>query len=428
MVFAIQIKPASIPVNAHPTADGTFIQEYLIKDWTDKDWQREFKYLKEAGMHYVIIGSVADADDDNSPLMTIYPTNIKGCHMKPGYHDLVDMCLRNAKDAGLKVFLGTNTRNDWFKHMANDRGWFLKRMEESNMIADELWTKYKSRYPETFCGWYWNYEIDNLNYDSEYKQDTVAKGLNIVLDHLKSKGEKMPLMLCPFMNTKFGTPLSYKKMWKYIFAQTHFTKGDIFAPQDSVGAGGTDLSNITEWYIALREAVISKPGLSMWSDTETFDSKTWNPEFLKKFITQLRLESPYVKKFITFAYSHYYSPNVVDPGYHATYMDYLKSGKIENTPPQIKNIYAKKIQNGGINVYWDKATDNIGVCCYKLYKNGKLILNEQLGRKDYDKACHALSYSYDDYTATASGKYTYSMEAYDFAGNVSKTATVTVNY
>ena len=37
------------------------------------------------------------------------------------------------------------------------------------------------------------------------------------------------------------------KMWTNVFAQTDFRPGDIFAPQDCVGAGGLNLDNLWEW-------------------------------------------------------------------------------------------------------------------------------------------------------------------------------------
>lgn len=415
---------ANAAVTTQPKLAGTFIQEGLMKDWDDAKWQSELRLLKDAGMEYIIIGAVAENDRSGEyTMLTNYPTSIPGCAMKPNHQDTVDLCLRNAELVGMKVFMGTNCRSDWFQNMAKDENWLYARMHESNLIADELWEKYKSKYPNAFYGWYWCYEVDNANYNTTEKRDRLANALNIILDHLDDANKRLPIMLCPFMNAKCSTPQDYENMWKYIFERTHFAEGDIFAPQDSVGAGGTNLDNFAEWFEALKRAVDSKPGLKLWSDLETFDHTDWTAATIDRIYIQMDRIKQYVENYVTFAYSHYQSPNNINEGYHATYLDYLKNGVVETNPPsQPQNLEAKVLPTGGILLDWDESTDNIGVCGYYIYRNGELIDKLQMRRKEKRPGTPGIDTHYVDLSVSALNLYNYEVRAFDFAGNISAAA------
>jgi hypothetical protein len=212
----------------YPKVDGSFIQSWLVVNWDDAKWQKEFEYLKEAGMHYLILAPSADCES-GKVTRTIYPSNIEGWQMYDGYPDLVDNCLRNAQRAGIKVFLGFNMHEDWWKKYANDPQWLYNRMSEGNDTAKELYDTYKSKYPDTLYGWYWVWEVDNLNFRKKEQQEVLAKALNINIDHLNAMEERLPLMQCPFMNHLCGKAAEYRDMWINVFSKTHFAPRAIFS-------------------------------------------------------------------------------------------------------------------------------------------------------------------------------------------------------
>jgi sugar phosphate isomerase/epimerase len=149
---------------------GTFIQWWLVKDWDDAVWQKEFKALSELGMEYVVITPVAFLTQRNGSYVTstVYPTEIDGFETlsdKDGrpYPDSVERCLKNAADFGIKVFIGLNFGDDWWKYRGKE-DWMLERVAEGNAIALELWNKYRSKYPDSFYGWYWPWEVDNFHF------------------------------------------------------------------------------------------------------------------------------------------------------------------------------------------------------------------------------------------------------------------------
>ncbi|WPC44010.1 DUF4434 domain-containing protein [Clostridium sp. JS66] len=298
-------------------------------------------------------------------------------------------------------------------------------MKRGNVIADELYTKYYSQYPNAFYGWYWVYEVDNLNFKTKDDFFVLAKAIDINLKYLKEKNHRLPLMLSPFMNSIYGTAEEYSKNWAYLFQHTGLGKGDIFCPQDSVGGGGLKIDEVDHWFSELRKAVDTKPGLLFWANTETFNHLNWSSVPLNQFIRQMEIENPYVDNIITFAYCHYYSPNNINKGFHKTYLKYVKSGQLENrkpTPP--KKVKVKEVRENKFLISWYSAHDNIGIYGYKVYRNKKLIFTTNVERifKGKEGKREGLVMGYIDKVSLEDKlkEINYEVRAIDFAGNISK--------
>lgn len=364
------------PPASYPVADGTFIQDQLVARWDDAQWQNELAALKELGMHYLVFAPTLHTDEEGINRM-IYQGSLPNASMKYKV-DLVENCLRNAKKAGFKVFLGLNFNEKWWS--ANfSADWLFRQMELGNQLADDLTRLYKDRYPETMYGWYWVWEVDNLNCTTTERQDILARAININIDHLDQITPDMPLMLCPFVNYRVGNSDANREMWQYVFSKTHFRAGDIFAPQDCVGAGGLELDMVDEWFADMNEAVKTKPGLLFWSDAETFDHRFWTSAPLDRFVKQMEAVKPYVSNIITFAYSHYYSPSQVIKGFHDTYLAYVRTGSLPNepVPGPVGGLFISPIQGGGLELHWIEPVDRENLAGYYVYRNNRLIANLQ---------------------------------------------------
>ncbi|MBE3584498.1 MAG: DUF4434 domain-containing protein [Limnochordaceae bacterium] len=442
---------------AKPFATGTFIQDWLSAGWDEATWEKEFAYLKEAGMTYIVIAPTAYTfttplpPDSSAPAalatpgastapaapaaqsgspptpiigQTIYPTNLPGFQQKPGYPDLVEKYLHYAAKYGMKVFVGLNFNDDWWKKASRDPGWLLEEMRRGNAVATELYQRYHSRYPNTFYGWYWVWEIDNYNFRFRDWENTLISALNVQLDHLTALDPSLPFLFCPFMNYRLGTAAQYRDFWKRVFANTHLRPGDIFAPQDCVGAGGLTIDNFDTWFAELRKAVDTKPGLLFWSDAETFVQADWSSAPLSRFVRQLREVAPYVDNIISFAYTHYYSPNLVDPGFHRTYVDYVRSGgQLDSEPPSPPtNVRATVLTSSytppSVSVEWDAAQDNLGVYSYTVYRDGQPVATTKVARPGHPEDA-ALLLNYVDTNVHPGHAYRYEVRATDFAGNTS---------
>jgi chitodextrinase len=77
----------------------------------------------------------------------------------------------------------------------------------------------------------------------------------------------------------------------------------------------------------------------------------------------------------------------------------------DTTPPTVPtNLSASAISSSAINLTWTASTDNVGVTGYNIYRGGSLIATSSLT-------------SYFNTGLTASTQYTYTVSAYDAAGN-----------
>ena len=362
-----------------PRFSGSFIQEYLVANWNDARWNQEMNMLKEAGMKYLIYAP-ALLTNEKGKTTTNYPSTFSKGNLQ---NETLEKCLRSAQENDIKIFIGLNFNDRWWK-MNYDHDWLVEQMKLGNKVADELVALYKSKYPDAMYGWYWVWEVDNLNWMTEERQTTLAHALNTNLDHLSKITPGMPLMLSPFMNEKVGyNAEEYGKMWKNVFAQTHFRSGDIFAPQDCVGAGGLVLDHVWNWFSNLKQAVKSKPGLKFWGNVETFDQRYWVSAPLTRVKKQMEVINGYVGNLICFAYSHYNSPYLVNKEYHQTYLEYCKSGKLSELTihPFIESVSTRN-STEGIEISWkiDSPTSIGGI---SIYRDGILLHKIQVRVNDF---------------------------------------------
>lgn len=357
-----------------PHFNGSFIQESLVLNWDDSRWDKEMQMLKEGGMKYLIYAP-ALLTNEQGKVSTTYPSTLTA---KKNQNKTLENCLRSAQKNGIRVFIGLNFNDRWWK-VDYDASWLIGQMEVGNKVAEELVALYKEKYNDAMYGWYWVWEVDNLNCMTSERQAILARALNTNLDYLTKITPDMPFMLSPFMNHKVGGDAKeYSKMWKNVFEQTHFRIGDIFSPQDCVGAGGLNLDNLSEWFQNLREAVNSKPGLKFWGNIETFDQRYWTSAPLTRVKKQLDIVNGYVSNIICFAYSHYNSPYVVNPEYHQAYLQYCKDGKLPkiNKPQSVSNVSVQKVSNG-IEIKWIP-TEFKSIDGFNIYRDGVLIKKLQI--------------------------------------------------
>ncbi|MCH3965586.1 MAG: DUF4434 domain-containing protein [Clostridium sp.] len=412
----------------YPILAGSFIQIDLTQNWDEDKWMSELKCLKENKMEYVILSGITFTA--NNVTKTAYSSNIQGTEKVYGSRDEVELCLKSAEKLGMKVFLSTDFNSEWWNKSANDTNWLDNQMNRTNLICDEVYRKYHSKYKNSFYGWYFPYEIDNVKFDTDEKFAILANAMNITLNYLEAKKERLPFLLSPFMNSAFGTPDKYADNWKYFFSITNLKEGDILCPQDSVGAGGLDISEVNQWFTSLRKAVDSKSGLKLWANVETFDYVNNSTVTLDRLLQQMEMEQPCVDKIVSFSYSHYYSPNNIDPGFNQAYSEYVRKGKLPhnkiNTP---KNLRVQTINKDEFKLIWDKPKNDKNICGYKVYRDGILIYNPMVQRKYGGKKKEFyLSVIDRPILKTNTKSYTYEVKAVDFSGNMSEASeAVTVN-
>ena len=109
----------------YPIPRGTFIQDHLVANWSDDQWQEELKALKEAGMQYLVFGPALHTGK-NDISRSLYPSRLIK-NQKTSDPDLVERCLRNAQKAGFNVFLGLNFHERWWSGDGYEE-WLYRQM------------------------------------------------------------------------------------------------------------------------------------------------------------------------------------------------------------------------------------------------------------------------------------------------------------
>lgn len=304
--------------------NGTFGQSWMLNEWNDERWEQEMAMLRDAGMRYFIFGNALEIDDKGRATAA-YPTKLAP---RKRQFKALEKCLRAADKYGIRVFIGLGNDVKWWR-FEYDTEWLQKAMEQSNQVADEIYSLYKKQYPDALYGWYWPYEIDNFNWRTPQQQELLSDALNVTLDHLTDSTPGMPLIFSPFANAAVGdNATQYGAFWKNIFAKSHFRIGDIFSPQDGIGAGGMTLEKMPEWMAEYRKAVNTKPGLKFWTNIEIFekDGRSASPE---RVIRQLAIANSYSSNIISFAYTHHYSPFIKEKQHlDKAYRHYLRTGQL----------------------------------------------------------------------------------------------------
>ncbi|WP_416175692.1 DUF4434 domain-containing protein [Clostridium sp.] len=412
----------------YPLLSGTFIQIDMAQNWNKDKWISEFTYLKRNKMNYVVLTGISLTD--KSGTKTVYKSNIPGTQKIYGDRDELDLCLSAAEKLGIKVFLGMDFNDEWWQQSPDNENWLKDQMNRANLICDEIYEKYHSKYKNAFYGWYFPYEVDNARFNNKVQFDNLAKGINLNLDYLESKKERLPFLMSPFMNSEFGTAKEYAQNWKYFFSKVNFKEGDIFCPQDSVGAGGLDVNEINPWLTALRKAVNTKKGLKFWSNIETFDYVNNSSITLDKLVKRMEIESPCVDKMISFSYSHYYSPNNINSGFNDAYYTYVNTGNLEKKQVDSPtNLKVQKLGEYEFKISWNKPDNYSNICAYRVYRNGVLIYSPTIQRI-YGGNSKEFYFSVVDRPMPKENtkSYTYEVKAVDFSGNMSESSEkVTVN-
>jgi chitodextrinase len=394
---------------APPSLSGSFLQPDLGDQWTDRQWTKEFSYMRKAGLNQMIIQWTADSLEKT----TIYPTQLPG-YRQSTKTDVVERALRTADAGGAQVYLGLQANNDWWTNYANNAPWLQNEAKVGNQIADELWLQYGQH--ASLAGWYLWFEVDNVNEPTPVQWKRLSVFFRTVADHLHKLTPGKPVMISPFYNSRSGlAPSQWRSMWEYILSRSSL---DILALQDGVGVGHATAAQLPAWFKATGDAVHQFGSrMRFWVDSETFNLEG-QPMAIHSLVKDMRAVQPYVSNYISFSFNHYISPQQVDPAYYKTYLNYVVTGVVENEPPTAASgLDAVAVDQMTILLNWTASIDNFGVVGYQIWRNGKMVA-----------ASYDASPSFTDSGLEPNTSYTYQVVGFDAAGNrsaLSNSATAT---
>ncbi|GKU77721.1 DUF4434 domain-containing protein [Paenibacillus sp. L3-i20] len=384
---------------------GTFLQPQLADKWSQNDWQKEFQSMKEVGINHLILQWSADTKNGTST----YPTSVSGLVQNTS-NDIIGQALQMGAQYGIDIYIGLQANDDWFKHYANNVSWLNEQASISEQLVGDLWSKYGSY--SSFKGWYLSFEVDNWHLPTSVEWQRLTDFYNKVTSVADLITPGLPIMISPFFNVAGGmTPAGWESMWSYILSRANI---DIVAVQDGVGANHANTAELASWFAATKNAIIASGSSTvLWANAENFD-KNYNPMNMELMIANMRAVQPYVSHYTSFSFNHYMSPQTVNPVYYATYRNYLTTSIMDSTAPSVPaDMTLTATDSTTVNLKWMTSIDNTGVAGYQILRNGNIV------HTNYNAAT-----SFTDKWLLPNTSYTYSVRAFDGAGNHSPMTTM----
>ena len=433
IAFVMMMLPSAqkpVEQKCKPEFSGTFIQSWMTCVWDDDRWVQEVANMKKAGIDYLVLQGLADKGSESlgGTWNVYYDSDVEA--LKDGVYggDCLEIALKHCEDEGIKVFVGLTMFDDFWTESAFGNQ-YQEICEVAAAMIEDIYNKYGEKYDDSLYGWYFTPEISN-GYLCQLSLNGIIKGLNTVIDGINKTDEAMPLLLSPYYSeyTALG-PVATLCNYVRFFNKVNFRDGDIFAPQDAVGAKWTREKNLEMTWKMYKAALDTcDADVKLWANCENFDGAITtetlggllSPKITEhtsnqtatfdRFARQMEIASRYAENIITFSYNHYYSPSYVNPAFIEVYYDYLENGyRVEAEAPEAPSALRIEATEEGNVLTWDEAKDNIGIAYYRIEKDGKF-----LARIDMRYGWEELSFT----DTGAAGKYV--ITAYDCAGNASE--------
>ncbi len=417
-----------------PVFTGSFIQSWASSSWNDDQWESEMEYMKDCGLEYLVVQDLANktAEKSGGKWTVYYDSKLPEFeNADRSENDVLEKALYHCKKAGIKLFVPLAMFDDFWTEMALTQQYADVCMISQKM-AQEIYDNYYEGYEDTFCGWYFVPEINNnlLNILGVKK---ISDGLNGILGKLTEIDSSLPLLLSPFYSNYMsgGPALSLAQLVSF-FEYTDFRDGDIYCPQDAVGAGWVKERDLKRVWATYAEAIKTcDADVKLWANVECFTSATadtltdgitgpaatentvYVPATFDRLVRQMNIASAYAENIITFSFNHYYSLKFASSMFMDTYKDYLANDFVlENEAPGTVGNLKKTETENGIELTWDESEDNFGIAYYRIEKNGRFLARVETFAGGELKLVDENGRMKDTYTVTA----------FDAAGNNSESA------
>ncbi|MCD7971044.1 MAG: DUF4434 domain-containing protein [Alistipes sp.] len=285
---------------------GTFIDEISHdiphQNWGEKEWDRDFRYMKNIGIDTVIMIRSGYRKFITFPSEYLRK---QGCYM-PSV-DLVDMFLRLAQKHGMKFWFGLYDSGKYW-----DTGDLNHEVECNKYVIEEVWNKYGSRY-DSFGGWYLSGEISRSTGKEMGAFHAMGK-------QCKDVSGGLPTFISPWIDGKKAVSAAsgqitredavsiqqHEKEWDEIFDGIKDVV-DACAFQD----GHIDYDELDAFF-SVNKKLADKYGIQCWTNAESFD-RDMPIKFLPIKFDKLRMKLEAAArcgydKAITFEFSHFMSP------------------------------------------------------------------------------------------------------------------------
>ena len=303
---------------------GTFLDEISHdiphQNWGEAEWDRDFGYMREAGIDTVILIRCGYRRWQTFPSRVL--TAEEGCYEPPV--DLVDMFLRLSDKWGMNFWFGLYDSGKYW-----DRGEYEQEVALNKRVIDEVWARYGHH--KSFQGWYLSQEISRRTKNMSRIYAEVGR-------HAKAVSGGLKTMISPYIHgiktdqvmagDKALSVEEHRREWNEILGNVAGAV-DILAFQD----GQVDYHELYD-YLVVNKGLADKYGMECWTNIESFD-RDMQIRFLPIKWEKLLLKLDAARRagmqnVITFEFSHFMSPNSAYPQAGHLYDRYCDYFKIDN--------------------------------------------------------------------------------------------------
>jgi len=312
---------------------GTFLDEISHdiphQNWGRNEWDKDFKWMKEAGIDTVIMIRSGYRKWLTFPSKVLIQNEQA---FKPSV-DLLQMFLELSDKHGLNFYFGLY---DSGKYWLSSQ--FQKEVDINKLLIDEVWANYG--HYKSFKGWYISQECSRKTADIIDLYASLGQ-------HCKDVSDGLPTLISPYIDgikniSQYTSATSksqgvsleqHERDWSEIFDGIRKSV-DIVAFQD----GHVDYEELTD-FLKINKALADRYGLQCWTNSETFD-RDMPIKFLPIKWEKLRLKLELAAKAgienaITFEFSHFMSPQSA----------YLQAGHLYNR--YIEYLHEQKTKSNG---------------------------------------------------------------------------------
>ena len=319
MLLTVSSVPASAASAAKPAPlfEGSFLQGWLCRDWTQPRWESELAAMKQLGFRSVILQSTADLTyekDENSgenrlvSSSALFPTELVSGSEEAS---ALALALDAAAQTGMQVYIGTLSDSRWWNYGwgvpgADFSAWCAENARQNAALIREIESLFGERYGSQIAGFYYNNEIWNMDAacsgsDGGAYAAVIGENLRTVLNAVTEFYPDKPLLISPFYNETLSTSAEYAAFLSAVADSAGLRPIDIIAPQDGGGREYTP-ELIGEWTDAAQAALAGK--VRFWVNNETFGLNS-----AAKPMETLRadyLATTAAEKHLLFSWNHYY--------------------------------------------------------------------------------------------------------------------------
>ena len=301
---------------------GTFIDEISHdiphQNWGIKEWEKDFEYMKAAGIDTVILIRCGYRKFISYP--SKYLQNKYQCYNPP--IDLVELFLSLADKNNMNFYFGLYDSGHYW-----DTGILQNEIEDNRFIIEEAWKNY-GHHP-SFKGWYLSMEISRKTIGAIEAFRSLgmmckdaSNGLHTFISPWIDGKKAVMAASASLTKSDAISVAEHEKEWNEIFSGIRGAV-DAVAFQD----GHIDYAELDSFF-SVNKKLADKYGMQCWTNAESLD-RDMPIKFLPIKFEKLRLKLEAAAragydKAITFEFSHFMSPQSAYIQAHHLYNRYTE--------------------------------------------------------------------------------------------------------